>query len=181
MGRVRDRNREADADLARLRSEYDAEKGGYTIPIKYTGRASINSRNKPQSKFVKSSYTPEQGGYYADKSLLKDPSKAYKARTRYSSGNPYLYYNPERAGYITGSQPGSRKGSAGRDKEIKDAAIARKVAATPHKRVNQTIRQNRGNARRERALRKGRQGTILSGTLGGTGEDDRKRKKTLLG
>lgn len=174
MGRVRNRNKEADVDLARLRTEYNADKGGYTITTPASGR------RQEKTDFYKSSYTPEQGGYYADKSIKGAGS---------SKGNPnnYRFYNEERASYISGNATSSGiskradGGAAGRDKATKDAAIARKVAATPRKQVNPTVSGKRRTARRERALRYGREGTILTGTLGGSNTDERKKRKTLLG
>lgn len=174
----RDLQRSADADLKRLRSEYDADKGGYNI--------TTGSGNTKHTQFIKSDFTPEQGGYYADKSILHDPTKPYKANTYHRSGNTYLYYDPNRAAYITGNTKGTKfnetqvgtGGAVGRDKIKRDAEGYRLF---PKRGVNPTVTADRKTRRRRRALQAGRSGTILTGTLGKSDEKERNYRKTLLG
>lgn len=188
MGRVlkskQQRQADADADLARLRKEYDADRGGYTITYKSSGGKA--QHRKTQTEFIKSSFTPEQGGYYADQSILRDSTRPYSRRTRTSRGNEYRFYDSSRATYISGKNKGTglsvdqigQGGAAGRAKTKADAEGYRKF---PARNVNPSLISNRKSRRRKRALQAGRSGTILTGTLGQSQEKDRNYRKTLLG
>lgn len=118
-----------------LTSQYDKKTKTYTVG----------------DKQIKSAFTPEQGGYYADSSLVDRDSE-----------EP-LYFDERVKFGIT-------------EYSAAQAASARK----PFKRVNRTLSKQRKSIRRQRAIAYGRSGTILTDTLGGKREDKFK-KKTLLG
>lgn len=141
----------SESDLAQLQNEYDAEKGGYTIDTPAQGKT------KGTSTFYESKLTPEQGGYYADKTLSGTDKQS-----------PILY-NPDRAEALVDFQ---------KEAKVKATAASARI---PRKAVNPTVSGKRRTARRERALKYGREGTILTGTLGGSQSDEKKKRKTLLG
>jgi len=202
--------KQADEDLKRLRSEYDAEKGGYNVEVDDdsdtgtgTGTGDLASRLglglKPKKKktiFIKSDKKPEEGGYYADKSHLNEPVEDTSTDSGLTSrfpGRPskqkeaapdYKYYDADRVSGITGDYgevTGKVTGIAGRFPND-GGAIGRdlaKSARKPYKRVSPDLRRQRQSKRRQRAIARGRQSTVLTGTLGGV--DDDKRKKTILG
>lgn len=182
-----DYDKRADEDLARLREEYDADKGGYNVITP------ARLGHKEQTTFYKSKFTPEQGGYYADESITgpapydgttvnaADPSTFRKGI------NDPTFYDKDRTSYITtssgGIRPASKKGikteTGGAVQREKDAARLAS-ARVPYKRVNTSLTRSRSTNRKQRALTYGRSGTILTGTLGG-GTDDKKKKRMLLG
>lgn len=151
------------SDYDRLLREYDAKAGGYNVT---TGTAS----NRAQ-QFIKSKFTPGQGGYYADTNLAD-----FVDATR--AANISGYYNKLKKPKTTvgGGKPGT---------DFKDLPFEtfdqqqRKSALRPYQRVNPSVKRSRQTNKKQRTLANGRSGTILTSTLGG-GSNDKKRK-TLLG
>jgi len=156
-------------------------------------------KKKTKTIFIKSDFKPEEGGYYADKSHLNEPVEDIEDTSTDSGltsrfpGRPskqkeaapdYKYYDADRVSGITGDYgkvTGKLSGIAGRFPND-GGAIGRdlaKSARKPYKRVSPDLRRQRQSKRRQRAIARGRQSTVLTGTLGGV--DDDKRKKTILG
>lgn len=135
-----------------LKKQYDADKGGYNVPKK-TGRT-----GRSGTTFVASKYTPEQGGYYNDA-----PVRGSGPKARTTGGE---YYDPNKA------------------KTITDWAKQDKIntsRAKPFQRVHPSVTSARRGRKRVAAASAGRGGTILTDRLGGASEDERTRKRTLLG
>jgi hypothetical protein len=74
-------------DYNTLKSQYDAKRGGYLIQ---EGRGVGRSRKK--EIFYASDFTPEQGGYYAEKD--GNPDRAKGIANTFSSTKPYKRPNP---------------------------------------------------------------------------------------
>lgn len=140
----------------RLKKEYDAERGGYTVP----GAGPVRGRNQgSEAGFVPSKFTPEQGGYYADQGTTTGIGRA----RRRTGGD---YYNADMAKAITDW--------AGEDKR-------RTSAAKPFQRVDPSVVASRRSRKRQRAAASGRGSTVMTRRLGAAGDDERTRKRTLLG
>lgn len=148
-----------------LKKQYDAKKGGYTIP---GGSFGLKRR---KDKFIKSNYTPEQGGYYRDydiPALRKEEQEAAARQAKQATGE--VSY--------TGTKPKRTKADTAEDVIFAAERLSR---AKPFQRVNPSITRSRTQRKRSAAGAAGRGNTILTKRLGSNGDDEPKNKRTILG